>query len=629
MSGSVEIDPFTERPSGAASPGNTLAAVAPPGQAPSVLTPAAGEKVVRIFFFRHAESCANMLKKLGRKTEQSSYLDPDITRRGAAIANLVGRRLQENRTLDQGMEGTPIRIGASVLLRAQQTADILRRNVGVLEGQRFIQVFPFIGEMSQKTGAWFAQSVGYGKDNQPMSRNAKVAISSNPFNPPWKREKIPVQLDYRPYDDAATLKPETVDPVRFIAWLGKNLRGIFGDDIVSRSDRLRLVVITHAGWLEKLTGLEGLGEPIHFDNVEGTAIEIKYSADGVKLDGPRWVPQLKRIKYYDVSDIAREKPCPDSCLSGTICSGVSEDILERIRLIAVQVINNNAIPHDDIKTLENDMRITELYASSPNRVIIQTLDRMKGYRSDASSIIPDLITLVQELANDPSLSEERERINRLLSSLVESGVCIPVEILLRKTEGYYNAAGEFIPGNPETVTETNISTTAKMTRNKTHRQLLETYVGRGLFGKKSRKTMAGNIRRILRESGTCKLPALPPALPTLQKASIAPEGSTPRYGQWPRFPIPRENVAAAYKGGPPYQYRHPEQPAVQQPVSSVPLPGSMRYGARTGAVGTAKRRTWGEWLGGRGGARRTRRHPQRKRRCTRGRRQGKRHTRRR
>lgn len=559
--------------------------------------PPPAEKIVRIFFFRHAESCANMLKKLGRMREQGSYLDPDITRRGAEIAGIVGQRLRERGILEQDIADTPIRIGASVLLRAQQTAAILKARVASLEGQQFIYVLPYVSEISQATGAWLAGAAGYGKENQAMTRNAKLAISRN--SAAWKQEKIPPRLDYRPYDDASS--PEKVDVRRFFEWLGTNLRTLFGEEY-DRAGTLRLVVVTHAGWLRSLT--KQLGEEISYDNVEGLSIEVRYPVSGgTPTSGPTWIN--RRIQLLSPEERAAIRPCPDRCLSESLCSGIDPEYANRIIDIVNTVMNDRPVPLDAVRALERDLRVEEAYKASPNRTVLQVLDRMKKYGSDAPDLVPDLEELSGALGYN-------------------------IGIKGRSCDKLHRLRQEIQLSNWGSFPDNTLRSAARKTIRREYRQLLDSYTTRGIFGKKSRRTLAANVDMINDRTGCRKVPLPAQDKPDILR-SAAPQGATTRYGPiLIRPPGPPDLVEANLQAGV-NRARNAGRGGVPQP-SRAP-PGALRYGPTTGAIGTAAagRRTWGQFLGfTRGGARRTRRRLQRKRGCrrTRGQQRHRQHTRR-
>jgi broad specificity phosphatase PhoE len=126
---------------------------APPSAPPSAPAPTSlPVNTFRMFLVRHGVSCANLKKAKGQWF--TTYTDPELTRAGKDKAVHRGGLFRAYLN-QQGIE-EPI-VGASVLMRAQQTAFLMM-------GADQIYVVPYI---SEKGPAWFGET----EDNKPVRPN--------------------------------------------------------------------------------------------------------------------------------------------------------------------------------------------------------------------------------------------------------------------------------------------------------------------------------------------------------------------------------------------------------------------------------------------------------------------------
>ena len=150
---------------------------------------------LKVIFVRHSVSCQNIRKG---KTEVSREKDPELSRVGFREALRVGDALG-SKIVEEGRN--PI-LGASVLLRAQQTAYLM------LHPEVPIHIFPYI---SESDGWGVVGSVG--NDNTPKSREEQRV-----FYETYMRN-IVTKLDYTYRDE--TPDGDTSSLPKFITFLNK------------------------------------------------------------------------------------------------------------------------------------------------------------------------------------------------------------------------------------------------------------------------------------------------------------------------------------------------------------------------------------------------------------------------
>jgi len=189
-----------------------------------------------MFIMRHGVSCANLTSKLavesgwdifGRMAHDAAMFvrkDPELTAYGRVKAQQMGLRMR--RILEKEVGGQPIVVGASCLIRTQQTAYYM------LQPNKMI-IVPYISE------------VGPSGDNYPVTPEEQATIlSTKTCGWPDFSEK----RDFSYFD--AVPNPRTPDPGKFINWLTKNY-----SRLVLREDGglgTPLLFVSHGGFIRKL-----------------------------------------------------------------------------------------------------------------------------------------------------------------------------------------------------------------------------------------------------------------------------------------------------------------------------------------------------------------------------------------
>lgn len=163
----------------------------------------AQENSYSLILVRHGISCANLKKALGQQF--LTYTDPELTRVGKTKAINRGRLLRDY--LEENNLTDPI-VGASVLMRAQQTAFLMMSpDYRTEEYLPELYVVPYVSEVGS---SWFYPR----EDNRPLLdqvEKIKVLRRLTPYLAlPNKLRPVPNPLPV----DAATPSPD-----KFVQWL--------------------------------------------------------------------------------------------------------------------------------------------------------------------------------------------------------------------------------------------------------------------------------------------------------------------------------------------------------------------------------------------------------------------------
>jgi hypothetical protein len=304
---------------------------------------------VRILFVRHSESCANMLKKFqkGIYPAHTLYADPELTERGQRMALLRGAQLAGLITTNLGGVG-PLYFGASGLRRTQQTAISLLggSQIGEIVGG-MIYALPYISEVGQTA------------DNKVPGPATRTSLA---------------KVNYSKLDAAAGAGGYLPDAERFFEWLGSSE----ADILATVTSTVRMVIVTHAGWMKKLAERMGLTDA-RYENLDAMAVTVTYGADRQVLSGPAFLPDGERLVFEADWDALAAEACPDSCTGrgAPICSGRAGSICERL----VAVYNNyRRVSDKEIQDLEKDLRIMESYRTSGGRPqVVTALENLRKH----------------------------------------------------------------------------------------------------------------------------------------------------------------------------------------------------------------------------------------------------------
>ena len=276
---------------------------------------------IYIYFMRHSESCANVMKKniTFGKIRQSLYTDPELSYRGEKMAeDMAAKFFAANGTYSK-LEGTKLvnatmlnndkeipvgtLFGASNLIRAQQTAKIMQ-NERVKEARSLIYKYPNIFEFP------YIHEVGGGQENTRMSDALRNKLSNIGYG---NKVNIP-HLIREHIHGIPDINKSNIN--KFFDWLGKNM----GNNIYERNTLIyptteprifQMIIVTHHGVLKQLMKQFGTktksGTKIEFNNLDGIEFSIEYDEYGNRID-----TQLIGDIYRYVPPPTIPLSCPES-----------------------------------------------------------------------------------------------------------------------------------------------------------------------------------------------------------------------------------------------------------------------------------------------------------------------------
>lgn len=241
-------------------------------------------KTFEILFVRHALSCANVWKKKGILKAHLRYHDPEITTEGIRRSIEIGNTIQYPfKTAQQ----EPFTIGASVMLRAQQTAYLMfakRMNKPIF-------VIPYIGEVYPTL------------DNLPAPIEVQhERYSSNKVyteSPSLEELVYKRGLNFRKQEDSWSKMVPVSSFSTFLEWIQEPENESF---FAKGSDGIfRAIFVTHAGFMEKHFKIKGIKK---INNNDGILVRIQ-TGEGKPVVRPfGYLPAGESDIDYDV--------CPDN-----------------------------------------------------------------------------------------------------------------------------------------------------------------------------------------------------------------------------------------------------------------------------------------------------------------------------
>lgn len=426
-----------------------------PGQGP----PEPHRTTVRILFIRHSESCANLLKKMGRKMDQARYTDPELTVRGVRMAQERGGELTKlvPRVLGTEVQG-PLYYGASILRRTQQTAAGLLAGGAPPAVDDSIYVLPYVSE------------VGLGYDNTPGVRETRNGVVS-----------------FERFDE---MGPDAKKPdvAKFFAWLGSQTRkpGFLGSSLGPRAPEIRMVIVSHAGWMEAMAKSISATVP-RYENLDAAGVEIRFGDDGAIISRPTWIDsRTNPTSHLQYSGIAlTEQACPDNCSGAQICSGQTGPVCGRLQAIYDATLRADPIPWATvIGPLAQDMAVESLYATGERQKALQ-----------------DAVALLKKYAPSVGFGRTRER-RYLLGDVRGIMTDISCEGVPTGTSDACQSLGELLATPEEGVNAIpnwKLSLAANRMMNPQNQKLLRNYAKPAGWFTRKKKRKEGALRRNLEQ----------------------------------------------------------------------------------------------------------------------------------
>ena len=232
----------------------------------------------QIFFIRHSESCANVLKKsiTAGKLIQTVYTDPELSSRGVEMVK--ERALQLPTFVPQDAI-----VCCSPLFRAQQTAMYLAPpSVPIV-------VLPYI----QEVGGWQENNVMSPADREKHKLYAKLPGPASRFHTAL-------------FDSVKDAKKPSVE--KFFARLGCHAEAICAAaDKEVVNGKVQLLVVTHSHWMTQLSKYAaGVGKK--YDNLDCMEVRVSYDEFGKQQGKPRIVTDV----YKYTPSAAIPPSCPET-----------------------------------------------------------------------------------------------------------------------------------------------------------------------------------------------------------------------------------------------------------------------------------------------------------------------------
>jgi broad specificity phosphatase PhoE len=314
---------------------------------------------VYIYFVRHSESCANVLKKqttFGFLT-QKGYTDPELSVRGVHMAIDRAKDMPGDTGVIAGLKGTtepgpaglnktPLIVCSSQLFRAQQTA--LYLSDGLPADDRIsdkVMVLPYIQESGfgeENTAATEAQRDTWGFYTTKLPGVAPKQGEPAGSDPAAAKKK---RLDYTLFNKLDRTDASKPDVDKFFSWLSSNIGEVYkaaaGSPLPPATDAVRLMVVSHTGTMtqiyKRFAPRASNATTIKHDNLDGMEVGfgINRSQAGGGIIAPKIlipkIPYARREAFYTKSGGGKRGPCqvppisiqgyPDyNCRKGGVCS---------------------------------------------------------------------------------------------------------------------------------------------------------------------------------------------------------------------------------------------------------------------------------------------------------------------
>jgi broad specificity phosphatase PhoE len=252
---------------------NPFASLSPPITPPPPPQPPLTPLNYNLILIRHGISCANLMQ-LKQKIIGSHklYSDPELTIEGRKLAGYYGSFLQEK----LASEGVLPIVGASSLMRAQQTADLLLNPFRIL-------IIPHIAELENTS------------DNNPFKkeRQTEELIKACSKDTAMKR-------DFSLYDPYSTGARSSFDA--FKLWLKNHFNQLV------RNPNEVLVIVSHGGLIRSIINSLTGKKLTHMKNYEAHKFFVNTSTEPITFN------YIDELKYADLKEINVDDNCKlDHC----------------------------------------------------------------------------------------------------------------------------------------------------------------------------------------------------------------------------------------------------------------------------------------------------------------------------
>lgn len=272
---------------------------------------------VYVYFVRHSESCANVLKRntTAGGLAQKFFPDPELSGRGVAMVQERARLLSAELgrlasvTQTEATSRSKLIVCSSSLFRAQQTAMYLSN--GLTDADRIsdrVVVLPYI------------QETGFGQENTalPDTERERLGLYSKLPGGAVSKGRIATDLF------ATAPNASTPDVEGFFEWLRCNIKTVYEAAAgilypAAGLDAIRLLVVSHTGTMTAVYKQYAKNlTTIKHDNLEGMEVgfRIKASSTGGGM-GPVTI-LIPRVPFRP--SVSIPPSCPDSTCRIAVCS---------------------------------------------------------------------------------------------------------------------------------------------------------------------------------------------------------------------------------------------------------------------------------------------------------------------
>ena len=227
-------------------------------------------KSFQLYLVRHGISCANLARAYS-DAAADRYTDPELTQEGRRRATRLGSHLLN-------AIQKPFVTGASILLRTQQTAQLLLN-------PPTLYIVPHISEFGRHSQEATAL---------PSAIQVPILEAGGDITLPAKRD----------YTYLEPPQPEHKQLDAFLKWLHKNIKEITGNGKKS------LVLVSHyvfiQALLKRLIGIK----VSDIANCELVSFEVVLKDGAAVLQNTRFINYMpKRLRHWTIKQVARDHGC--------------------------------------------------------------------------------------------------------------------------------------------------------------------------------------------------------------------------------------------------------------------------------------------------------------------------------
>ena len=302
----------------------------------------------RIVFVRHGTSCANLMKKVS-SLSAPMYSDPELTVLGRRSAVRYGQVLK-NYLADKGI--TDLIVGASTLMRTQQTADYM------LEPEQ-IYVIPHIAETKS------------GPNNTPFEKDKRMLASVCSETTLSKLDYSYCRIGTR--NDSECFFKDKADPKKFLTWLAANYKSLLNNDV--RNPEKQILFFSHHHFIADLIKQIGEKAPENIENL--SAHILNFTIKNNKIISVRYEGELdyyNKIGGTTLPVMNKEAECSLESCRKPVCNKTRKRTCAEALGRSLYAPVNMTGP-GPLAGTNNSSLLNESYTAANNRAYRNTLKR--------------------------------------------------------------------------------------------------------------------------------------------------------------------------------------------------------------------------------------------------------------